>query len=188
MVWIIRTVNYRAIWWHWHTIWAGPTRNGGWCEWPPATGSWNLIHLITIAPCKKLILDNSLFSSSSCNWLVLKRLPVNAESQLVWPGLVYALNLQSSLRHCPLLKVVHFELTVSFSIQHPLSWPVTSSHPFVFHLIVFPAFSFCHLQTLLWQTFFSLSPAIIFDNSSTIRLSALRLLLLSENWTEVFPL
>ena len=46
--------------------------------------------------------------------------PVNAESQLVWPAVVYALNLQSSLRHHPPLKVVHFEPTVSFSILHPL--------------------------------------------------------------------
>ena len=52
---------------------------------------------------------------------VEETVPVNTESQLVWPGLVYALNLQSSLRHRPLLKVVHFEPTVSFSIQHPLS-------------------------------------------------------------------
>ena len=37
---------------------------------------------------------------------------------LLWPGLVYALNLQSSLRHHQLLKVVHFEPTVSFSIDH----------------------------------------------------------------------
>ena len=52
---------------------------------------------------------------------VEETVPVNAENQLVWPGLVYALNLQSSLRHHPLLKVVHFEPTVSFSIEHPLS-------------------------------------------------------------------
>ena len=52
---------------------------------------------------------------------VEETVPVNAESQLVWPGLVCALSLQSSLRNHPLLKVVHFEPTVTFSIRHPLS-------------------------------------------------------------------